>query len=110
MAATGNSCFCGTTSILKSYIFQICAAIYQLLLQTVSEEMNTKKSANQKQESPVTDVFVNGSGQNEESSMEDPLCTALVSSRSINKHGRHRQLLFLQIKQTKTRISPDWNS
>jgi hypothetical protein len=27
--------------------------------------------------------------------MEGPLCILLILSRSINKHGRHRQLLFL---------------
>jgi hypothetical protein len=35
-----------------------------------------KKSANQKQQSPVVAMFVNGSG-------------------SINKHGHHRRFLFL---------------
>jgi hypothetical protein len=34
--------------------------------QTVSEE-ESKKSANQKQESPVAAMFVNGSGRNEQS-------------------------------------------
>jgi hypothetical protein len=33
----------------------------------VSEEKNLKKSANQKQESPVVAMFVNGSGRNEQS-------------------------------------------
>jgi hypothetical protein len=33
----------------------------------VSEEKNLKKSANQKQESPVAAMFVNGSGRNEQS-------------------------------------------
>ena len=27
--------------------------------------------------------------------MEDPLKNLLISSRSVNKHGRHRQFLFL---------------
>jgi hypothetical protein len=35
--------------------------------QTVSEEKNRKKSANQKQELPVVAMFVNGSGRNEQS-------------------------------------------
>jgi hypothetical protein len=35
--------------------------------QTVSEEKNLKKSANQKQESPVVAMFVNESGRNEQS-------------------------------------------
>jgi hypothetical protein len=35
--------------------------------QTVSEEKNLKKSANQKQELPVAAMFVNGSGRNEQS-------------------------------------------
>jgi hypothetical protein len=35
--------------------------------QTVSEGKNLKKSANQKQELPVAAMFVNGSGQNEQS-------------------------------------------
>jgi hypothetical protein len=35
--------------------------------QTVSEEKNLKKSANQKQESPVVAMFVNGSGRIEQS-------------------------------------------
>ena len=34
--------------------------------QTVSEGKNLKKSANQKQESPVATMFVNGSGRNEQ--------------------------------------------
>jgi uncharacterized alpha/beta hydrolase family protein len=34
---------------------------------TVSEVKNLKKSANQKQESPVAAMFVNGSGGNEQS-------------------------------------------
>jgi hypothetical protein len=33
---------------------------------TVSEEKNFKKSDNQKQESPVAAMFVNGSGRNEQ--------------------------------------------
>jgi hypothetical protein len=33
---------------------------------TVLEEKNLKKSANQKQESPVVAMFVNGSGRNEQ--------------------------------------------
>jgi hypothetical protein len=35
--------------------------------QSVSEEKNLKKSANQKQELPVVCMFVNGSGRNEQS-------------------------------------------
>ena len=35
--------------------------------QKVSEGKNLKKSANQKQELPVVAMFVNGSGQNEQS-------------------------------------------
>jgi hypothetical protein len=35
--------------------------------QTVSEGKNLKKSANQKKESPVVAMFVNGSRQNEQS-------------------------------------------
>jgi hypothetical protein len=35
--------------------------------QTVSERKNIKKSANQKQESPVAAMFINGSGRNEQS-------------------------------------------
>ena len=35
--------------------------------QAVSEGKNLKKSANQKQELPVAAMFVNGSGQNEQS-------------------------------------------
>ena len=27
--------------------------------------------------------------------MECPLCRVLISSRSVNKHGHHRQFLFL---------------
>ena len=40
--------------------------------QTVSEEKNLKKSANQKQESPVVAMFVNESGQNEQSLWRTP--------------------------------------
>jgi hypothetical protein len=28
--------------------------------------------------------------------MEGPLCKLLISSRSVNKHGRHRQLLYTE--------------
>ena len=31
----------------------------------------------------------------QEASMECPLCRLLISSRSVNKHGHHRQFLFL---------------
>jgi len=31
----------------------------------------------------------------QEASMECPLCRVLISSRSVNKHGHHRQFLFL---------------
>jgi hypothetical protein len=43
-------------------------ASYQVLVHlanTVSEEKNLKKSANQKQDSPLAAMFINGSGRNE---------------------------------------------
>jgi hypothetical protein len=46
----------------------------------VSEEKTFFKSTNKKQALPVVAMFVNGSE---------------LLSRSINKHGRHRQFLFL---------------
>jgi hypothetical protein len=49
--------------------------------QTVSEEKNFN---NQKQESPVVAMLVEG-----------PLYRLLILSPSINKHGHHRQFLFL---------------
>jgi hypothetical protein len=51
------------------------------------------KSANQKQELPVAAMFVNGLGRNEQSLVLSK--RLLILSRSINKHGHHRQFLFL---------------
>jgi hypothetical protein len=69
------------------------------------------KSANQKQESPMATMFVNGSGRNEHYlqrifhrcflpsfgsfGQAVPLLRMLISSQSINKLGCHRQFLFL---------------
>jgi hypothetical protein len=56
-----------------------------------------KKLANQKQELPMAAIFVNGSGQNEHS-LERTFHRCFLpsfTSRFVNKHGRHRQILIL---------------
>jgi hypothetical protein len=65
-----------------------------------------KKSANQKQELPVVAMFVNGSGQKLAIFVEDYQISVHLgkgfqrrrffrNQPIINKHGHHRQFLFL---------------
>ena len=59
----------------------------------------SKKSANQKQESPVVAMFVNGLGQNEWTSID----ASYQVSDHLNKRFQRRR--FLEINQSETRIA-----
>jgi hypothetical protein len=65
----------------------------------------SKKSANQKQESPVVAMFVNGSGQNEYRNLyRGPSIDASYQvSDHLNKRFQRRR--FLEINQSETRIA-----
>jgi hypothetical protein len=63
-----------------------------------------KKSANQKQESPVTAMFVNGSGRNEQSLHRGPSIDASYQV-SVYLAKRFQRRRFLKIGQSETRIT-----
>jgi len=71
--------------------------------QTVSEGKNLKKSANQKQESPVAAMFVNGSGQNEYLYRGPSIDASYQVSVYLAK--RFQRTRFLEIDQLETRIA-----
>jgi hypothetical protein len=62
-----------------------------------------KRSANQKQESPVAVMFVNGSGRNEQSLQRTFHRTSYQVSVHLTKRFQRRR--FLKIGQSETRIA-----
>jgi hypothetical protein len=63
----------------------------------------SKKSANQKQESPVAAMFVNGSGRNEQSLYRTFHRCFLPSFGSFGQAVSEK--IFLEINQSETRIA-----
>jgi hypothetical protein len=63
------------------------------------------KSANQKQESPVAAMFVNGSGRNEQFYREPSIDVSYQVSVHLDKRFQRRR--FLEIDQSETRIDCD---
>ena len=69
---------------------------------TVSEDKNFFKSANQKQESPVVAMFVNGSGRNEHLYRGSSIDASYKVSDHLAKRLQRRR--FLEIGQSEIRI------
>ena len=63
----------------------------------------SKKSANQKPESPVTAMFVNGSGRNEHLYRRPSIDASYQVSDHLAKQFQRRK--FLEINQSETRIA-----
>jgi hypothetical protein len=63
------------------------------------------KSANQKQESPVAAMFVNGSGRNDQFYREPSIDVSYQVSVHLDKRFQRRR--FLEIDQSETRIDCD---
>jgi hypothetical protein len=70
--------------------------------QTVSDEKSLKKSANQKQESPVAAMFVNGTGRMSNLYRGPSKDASYLVSDDLAKRFHRRR--FLEIDQSETRI------
>ena len=66
-------------------------------------EEDLKKSTNQKQELPVAAMFVNGSGQNEQSYREPSIDASYQVSVHLAKRFQRRRIL--KISQSETRVA-----